>query len=168
MTCPSCGHTNDAGNRFCEYCGARLDPALNQEATVQQIGPPSFGSDASYDAPTMFVPTEEAASSAPAPTTSSAPDAKEVICGVCGYANQPGARFCDPCGAALGGAAAPSEPAAQAAPASASPAEPVPAGDDDRTIVGSMPMGADQMATSGWETPSVAPVVSVVRRAFKE
>ncbi|HYF62540.1 MAG TPA: FHA domain-containing protein [Herpetosiphonaceae bacterium] len=133
MTCPSCGHTNDAGNRFCEYCGARLDPALNQEATVQQMGPPSFGNDASYDAPTMFVPTEEAASSPPAPA-SSAPEAKEVICGVCGYANQPGDRFCDQCGAALGGQAA---PAATPPPAANQAIEPLPDGDDDRTVVGS-------------------------------
>ncbi|MBA3468887.1 MAG: FHA domain-containing protein [Herpetosiphonaceae bacterium] len=154
MTCPSCGHANDAGNRFCEYCGARLDPSTVQEATAQQIGPPSFGGDASYDAPTMFVPTESPAAApdapaSPPPTAASPPAAsgpaqtQDVICGVCGYANQPDDRFCDQCGASLqsaaqGGSAAP------------------PAADDltELAPVDSMPAaaGSDPALMSPWST----------------
>ena len=105
MTCPSCGHSNDAGNRFCEYCGARLDPNQAQEATqVGSIGNPM---DTSYDAPTMFVPTDQSSAPAvpPSPEATPAPapaaPSGEVRCTVCGYVNQAGDRFCDQCGAAL-------------------------------------------------------------------
>ena len=140
MTCPSCGHANDPGNRFCEYCGARLDPSMIQEATVQQIGPPSFGTDASYDAPTMFVPTDHQDSAtpvqeSPTPNQGAASEGtKNVICGVCGYANQPNDRFCDQCGASLSTSAGAG--ATEAVPFEAAPAH---AFDSDQTVIGSMP-----------------------------
>ncbi len=108
MKCPSCGHTNDGSNRFCEYCGARLDPAINQEAT--QIGAvPNLHTDQSYDAPTMFVPADQAP---PAPLAQAEPEAvnlpaaSSLNCRECGYINQPGDRYCDQCGAALDAAPA--------------------------------------------------------------
>ncbi|MCA0352245.1 MAG: zinc ribbon domain-containing protein [Chloroflexi bacterium] len=122
MKCPSCGHTNDGGNRFCEYCGARLDPSMNQEAT--QIGAvPNLHTDQSYDAPTMFVPADQAPPAPPAqaePAVASAPAASSLNCAECGYINQPGDRYCDQCGASLDAApaaVAPVEVAAVATPA---------------------------------------------------
>ncbi|MFD3165677.1 FHA domain-containing protein [Herpetosiphon sp. NSE202] len=97
MKCPSCGHTNDGSNRFCEYCGARLDPAMSQEAT--QVGAvPNLHNDQSYDAPTMFVPADQAP---PAPPAQAEPAASSLNCRECGYINQPGDRYCDQCGASL-------------------------------------------------------------------
>ena len=97
MKCPSCGHTNDGSNRFCEYCGARLDPAMSQEAT--QVGAvPNLHTDQSYDAPTMFVPADQAP---PAPPAQAEPAASSLNCRECGYINQPGDRYCDQCGASL-------------------------------------------------------------------
>ncbi len=119
MQCPSCGHSNDPGNRFCEYCGARLEPSVVQEATVP--GPPPFATDASYDAPTMFVPTDQSAPAAEA-ATPAAPAEGAPVCGVCGYTNQPGDRFCDQCGASLQNAQP--APAAQSAPAEAAAEQP--------------------------------------------
>ncbi|XSG73361.1 FHA domain-containing protein [Herpetosiphon llansteffanensis] len=97
MKCPSCGHTNDGSNRFCEYCGARLDPAMSQEAT--QVGAVSdLHTDQSYDAPTMFVPADQAP---PAPPVQVESAASSLNCRECGYINQPGDRYCDQCGASL-------------------------------------------------------------------
>ena len=44
MKCPTCGADNEAGNRFCEQCGSRLDvapgspsaPASNQARRVRE------------------------------------------------------------------------------------------------------------------------------------
>ncbi|GAA5527427.1 FHA domain-containing protein [Herpetosiphon gulosus] len=118
MKCPSCGHTNDGGNRFCEYCGARLDPSMNQEAT--QIGAvPNLHTDQSYDAPTMFVPADQAPPAPPAqaePAVASVPAASSLNCAECGYINQPGDRYCDQCGASLDAAPAAVTPVATPAP----------------------------------------------------
>ncbi len=167
MTCPSCGHANDAGNRFCEYCGARLDPTTVQEATVQQMGPPSFGGDASYDAPTMFVPTENSAAPAEqpaapaaapaspppaapsAPETSSPAQTQDVICGVCGYANQPDDRFCDQCGASLQSAA---QPGAASPPSADALTEFAPVDAQPSGVETAAPAGSDPALMSPWST----------------
>ncbi|HEY1015670.1 MAG TPA: zinc ribbon domain-containing protein, partial [Herpetosiphonaceae bacterium] len=149
MQCPICGHNNDAGNRFCEYCGSRLEAGAVQEATMAVTGSnkvacPSCGASVTpgetfcevcgaalphsssagadtYEAPTMFVPSDAAPQGSPA-AAGGAP-----ICGVCGYTNQPGDRFCDQCGASL---------------QSAAPA----VGADDRTVIGAPPVAAPEPA----------------------
>ena len=124
MKCPSCGHDNDPGNRFCEFCGARLDPSVVQEPTV--AGPPPFAeSDSSYDAPTMFVPSadqpDQAEQQMP-PQSTAAPAQSHVTCHVCGTHNDPKELFCEQCGAALQS----STPAAEQTPEQATVAAPPP------------------------------------------
>ncbi|PLS83137.1 MAG: hypothetical protein CYG59_02120, partial [Chloroflexi bacterium] len=70
LICPN-GHRNDDGNRFCDQCGAPLQPVGASTGT------------------------------APAEAASAGATAASVACPVCGQENVPGTAFCDNCGAAL-------------------------------------------------------------------
>ncbi len=77
IICPTCGAQNDPGNRFCDQCGTRLEPALAK-------GP-------------MVAPTLPASEVALQPASAVAPVAA-LSCPNCGAAVIPGQAFCDECG----------------------------------------------------------------------
>jgi len=93
ITCPN-GHVNDAGNRFCDQCGAQLQAA------------PASGAADIAAAPVTIA--------APEPTAS---DSGSLACPTCGQENLPGTAFCENCGAQL-----PIPEPAQAQSATAAPA----------------------------------------------
>src|SRR5919199_4672849 len=71
ITCPN-GHVNDEGNRFCDQCGARLEPA-----------------------------PVKAAQPAPSSTAAGGTGSMGMACPTCGQENLPGTAFCENCGAPL-------------------------------------------------------------------
>ncbi len=77
IICPTCGAQNDPGNRFCDQCGTRLEPALAK-------GP-------------VVAPTLPASEVALQPASAVAPVAA-LSCPNCGAAVIPGQAFCDECG----------------------------------------------------------------------
>lgn len=154
MKCPTCGADNEAGNRFCEQCGSRLDvapgspsapasvaaPAAAATATCPSCGATVLPGEAFCDecgaSLSNVAPAAVSLNDAPtvqAPSASSAPsNGQSVTCPACGHQNLPGDSFCDNCGASLSQpAAAPAAPPAMpvnvpppAEPAPAAPAEP--------------------------------------------
>src|SRR6185436_14530895 len=129
MKCPTCGAENEAGNRFCEQCGSRIEPsggyppaqvALAAQPTAAGPTCPSCGAavlpgeafcdecgaSLSAAAPTVIpgVSNDAPTMFAPPPVTNAAgPSAGQptVICAACGQPNLATDRFCDHCGAAL-------------------------------------------------------------------
>ena len=129
MKCPNCGAENDAANRFCDQCGARLDQGTVAAAPAAAVVAASASTCPVCSAPVLpgqafceecgtalnaapVVETAPAAAVAPdAPTvvapavaadTSSAPAADEMVaCPACGHHNLPGDAYCENCGASL-------------------------------------------------------------------
>ncbi|MEO7913394.1 MAG: zinc ribbon domain-containing protein [Roseiflexaceae bacterium] len=128
MKCPTCGAENEAGNRFCEQCGSRIEPSGEfQQAQVAVAAQPTAagptcpscgaavlpgeafcdecGASLSAAAPTVIpgVSNDAPTMIAPPGTNAAAPAAGEptVICAACGQPNLATDRFCDHCGAAL-------------------------------------------------------------------
>lgn len=138
ITCPTCGAPNDPVNRFCEQCGARLEPSGPVPSV--SVAPPVAASQTCPNCGAQVLPGQmfceecgtsltgapPASASAPpvsvdAPTVFAPAPAMPVagsICPSCGHQTMPGDRFCDACGAAL--APAPS-PAIADAPTAAAP-----------------------------------------------
>ncbi len=77
IICPTCGAQNDPGNRFCDQCGTRLEPAAAR------------GIMAAPTLQTSDVDKQSAPIVAPLATLS---------CPNCGAAVIPGQAFCDECG----------------------------------------------------------------------
>jgi len=130
MKCPTCGAANEAGNRFCEQCGSRIEPsgefpqaqvALAAQPTAAGPTCPSCGAavlpgeafcdecgaSLSAAAPTVIPGVSNDAPTMlalPPLTNAAAPAAGEptVLCAACGQPNLATDRFCDHCGAALG------------------------------------------------------------------
>ncbi|HNP71187.1 MAG TPA: zinc-ribbon domain-containing protein, partial [Kouleothrix sp.] len=142
MKCPTCGAENEAGNRFCEQCGSRLDIAA-AAAPPPAVAPPAATSGTCPSCGATVLPGEAfcdecgASLSSAAPVAAAVPisdvptvaapqspdaatDGKNVTCPSCGHQNLPGDRFCDNCGAALDQPAA-STPAPQPAKPAAPP-----------------------------------------------
>ncbi len=129
ITCPTCGAQNEPVNRFCEQCGARLEPSgsipsvsVAPPAATPQICP-SCGAQvlpgqafceecgASLTAIASAASTGAPPVSIDAPTVFAPAPAMPVagsICPSCGHQTMPGDRFCDACGAALAPAPPPS------------------------------------------------------------
>jgi len=82
-TCPSCGHENPEGTRFCQECGAKLGAQKNMC--------PSCGSE--NDAGVKFCNQ----------CGTRLQQATPAYCPACGHENPPGTRFCGGCGAKLEG-----------------------------------------------------------------
>ncbi|MFV9503173.1 MAG: double zinc ribbon domain-containing protein [Oscillochloridaceae bacterium umkhey_bin13] len=146
ITCPTCGAQNDAVNRFCDQCGARLsaetavpaqadEPTVTAATTCPICGDPilpgeAFCDNCGADLSTTATPVPvavAAATDAPTVIASSA----TPTCWSCGTVVLPGEAFCDNCGADLN--AAPAAPA-PAAPVATEPAAPANVSPDDVTI----------------------------------
>ncbi|MGB9753106.1 zinc-ribbon domain-containing protein [Roseiflexus castenholzii] len=120
ITCPTCGALNDPVNRFCEQCGARLEPS----GPVPSVAPPAATAQTCPNCGAHVLPGQAfceecgtALTATPPPLSTGAPpvgfDAPTVmapasampvagsICPACGHQTMPGDRFCDSCGAAL-------------------------------------------------------------------
>lgn len=128
ITCPTCGAPNDPVNRFCEQCGARLEPSGPVPSV--SVAPPAATSQTCPNCGAQVLPgqafCEECGTSlaaAPPASTSAPPvsvDAPTMfapapavavagsICPSCGHQTMPGDRFCDACGATLAPAPSPS------------------------------------------------------------
>src|SRR6476660_5098236 len=153
MKCPTCGAENEAGNRFCEQCGSRIEPsgeypqaqvALAAQPTAAGPTCPSCGAavlpgeafcdecgaSLSAAAPTVIpgVSNDAPTMFAPPPpnANTAAPAAGEptVICAACGQPNLATDRFCDHCGAALNAPAAATPSAADQPTVAPEPAAP--------------------------------------------
>ena len=177
MKCPTCGAENEAGNRFCEQCGSRLDVATGEAsapaspavqptaatATCPSCGATVLPGEAFCDecgaslnnvapaaaATISDVPTVQA------PIVSSAVPASgaSVACPACGHQNLPGDRFCDNCGAALDQPAASPPPVAEAPAAPSAP----PAAPPD--VASPPPVAEAPAAPSAPPVPADAPTV---------
>ena len=143
MKCPTCGAENEAGNRFCEQCGSRIEPSgAVPQAQVDLASAPTAAGPTCPNCGAAVLPGEAfcencgaaLAATAPAALANEAPtmiapptpaaqpaagNGQSVTCPSCGHQNLPGDRFCDNCGAAL-----PADGAAVAAPPAAQPASP--------------------------------------------
>jgi uncharacterized small protein (DUF1192 family)/RNA polymerase subunit RPABC4/transcription elongation factor Spt4 len=72
IVCPSCGHANPTGTKFCQECGAKIEtPAVPPPAAI------------------------------PAPSADGANGAGGIVCSSCGHANPASTKFCQECGAKI-------------------------------------------------------------------
>ncbi|HNP87244.1 MAG TPA: zinc ribbon domain-containing protein [Kouleothrix sp.] len=177
MKCPTCGAENEAGNRFCEQCGSRLDAATGEAsapaspavqptaatATCPSCGATVLPGEAFCDecgASLNNVAPAAAATISDVPTVqapivnSAAPaSGASVACPACGHQNLPGDRFCDNCGAALDQPAASPPPVAEAPAAPSAP----PAAPPD--VASPPPVAEAPAAPSAPPVPADAPTV---------
>ena len=177
MKCPTCGAENEAGNRFCEQCGSRLDAATGEAsapaspavqptaatATCPSCGATVLPGEAFCDecgASLNNVAPAAAATISDVPTVqapivnSAAPTSgASVACPACGHQNLPGDRFCDNCGAALDQPAASPPPVAEAPAALSAP----PAAPPD--VASPPPVAEAPAAPSAPPVPADAPTV---------
>ena len=108
ISCPACGHTNDASARFCNSCGLRIDSVCPSCGAANAAGS-RFCGECGRDMAT--------AASEPGPVAEQAPEAglepvakptpPKVACPRCQYVNAPGSEYCFNCGLPLEGAAWP-------------------------------------------------------------
>ncbi len=125
ISCPACGHTNDAESRFCNSCGSRVDGVCPSCGAANAAGS-RFCGECGRDMAT--------AASEPDPVVEQAPKAglepvaeptpPRVACPRCQYVNAPGSEYCFNCGLPLGAAAWP-------APSGVSGASGIPAYDNN-------------------------------------
>lgn len=120
ISCPACGHTNDADARFCNSCGRRIDSVCPSCGASNAAGSRfcgACGHDMATAASEPGPAAEQATEAGPGPVAEQAseagpgsvaePTTTPVTCPRCQYVNAPRAEYCFNCGLPLGAAAWP-------------------------------------------------------------